>query len=50
MGPALPLHIGVEQIRLPDRDPPRFCDSELDRIGVDFVKTQPDQIWISKLH
>jgi len=36
-------------IRIPDRDPSGFRDSELDPDRT-FEKTQADQIWISKLH
>ena len=45
------IYISVlNMIRLPDHDPPGFCDSELDLDQTGFEKTQPDQIWISKLH
>jgi len=37
-------------IRFPDRDPTGFCNSEPDPGRTGFRKTQPDQIWISKLH
>jgi len=38
----------LNMIRSPDCDPTGFCTSEPDPVGLDFEKTQPDQIWISK--
>jgi len=40
----------LNMIRFPDHYPTRFCHSEPDPHRTRFRKTQPDQIWISKLH
>jgi len=40
----------LNRIRFLGRDPTGFCNSELDPVGLDFEKTQPNQMRISKLN
>jgi len=42
------FHTVLNMFRSPDRDPTGFCTSEPDPDWI-LKKTQPDQIWISKL-